>query len=166
MGFNRKKDVAEKYMELNASMQGKLVFSEPVNLRINGRFEGDLDSRGNLVIDKDAVVMAGLSGDSITISGKVQGRITASKRLTFTSTAEVTGDVETPFLVVESGARFNGLCKTTDHKMTVEELADFLSIEENKIVQWAETGQIPVEKRGNEFLFDHKQVEAWLSRPA
>ena len=54
MAFNRKKAIEEKFMDVNAAMQGKLVFSDPVNLRINGKFEGELNVRGNLIISKDA----------------------------------------------------------------------------------------------------------------
>ena len=38
----------EKWLEVDASMTGSMVFKDPVNLQINGRFEGTLDAKGNL----------------------------------------------------------------------------------------------------------------------
>ena len=35
--------VREKILDVDASMQGTLSFNDPVNLRINGKFEGKLN---------------------------------------------------------------------------------------------------------------------------
>ena len=37
---------AEKWLEVDASMIGTLTFKDSVNLQINGRFEGTLDTKG------------------------------------------------------------------------------------------------------------------------
>jgi len=163
MALYRKKEEAEKFLDVNAAMQGKLEFSEPVNLRINGKFDGELTTKGNLIIGKDAVVNAHIVGEKITIAGKITGNIRASKTVILAATAEVTGDLEASFLSVEHGAKLNGMCRMSPHKMTVEELSDYLSIGEDKIMKWVTSGQIPVEKDGAQLLFDHKQVENWLA---
>ena len=36
--------VEDKFLDVNATMQGTLRFDDPVNLRINGKFEGTLDT--------------------------------------------------------------------------------------------------------------------------
>jgi len=46
-------------------MQGNLSFKDPVNLRINGRFEGNLEVRGTLAIGSTAIVKADILGDNI-----------------------------------------------------------------------------------------------------
>ena len=161
-----KKHLGEKYLELNASMQGRLVFSDAVNLRICGKFEGDLITRGRLIIAKGAEVKANISGENILISGKVHGAIRASKLLVLTSSAHVHADVEAVHFSVEDGAVFNGHCRMMPKKMSVTELCDYLSVEEDKILSWVNSGQIPAEKTGGEIVFDHKAVENWLAQHA
>ena len=76
----------EKVLEVDASMQGTLTFRDPVNLKINGKFEGTLDTRGFLTIGENAVVNASIKGEAITILGKVNGNITAQNVLRILST--------------------------------------------------------------------------------
>ena len=61
----------KKILDVDASMQGTLTFKDPVNLRINGDFEGKLDTKGILTISANAFVRADINGDEIVISGKV-----------------------------------------------------------------------------------------------
>ena len=73
------------------------------------------------------------------------------------------GDIETPRFSVEEGAIFNGKCKMLEGKISLEELSDYLSIEERKIIEWVDGGKIPVERDGDRLLFDRKEVETWVS---
>ncbi len=102
----------DKVINIEAGMQGNLKFTGPVNLRLNGDFEGDLEAKGVLVIDEKADIRAKIvKGDTITISGKVKGDIICSKRLELASSARVIGNVETPVLVVNEGAILKGDCQ-------------------------------------------------------
>jgi excisionase family DNA binding protein len=145
-------------------MQGSLVFSEPVNLRINGRFEGTLTTKGSLMIGENAVVNSEIVGESIAISGKVCGKIRATKIVSLNSSAQVMADIETPEISITEGAIFNGRCKMPQGKLSVTELSDYLSIEEGKIMEWVSSGRIPVEKEGEKLLFDRKEVEDWITQ--
>ncbi|MDP2922209.1 MAG: polymer-forming cytoskeletal protein [Candidatus Omnitrophota bacterium] len=154
----------ERMLDINATMQGSLVFSEPVNLRITGKFEGTLTTKGNLIIGESAVVSSDIVGESITIGGKVTGKIRASKLVNLSHTAQVMADIETPKLSIEEGAVFNGKCKMPQGKISLNELADYLSIEEDKIMEWVGNGRIPVEKEGDKLFFDRKEVEEWITQ--
>ena len=60
----------DKVINIEAGMQGNLKFTGPVNLRLNGDFEGDLEAKGILTIGEKADVKAKtIKGDSITIAG-------------------------------------------------------------------------------------------------
>ena len=159
-----KKKVEEKILDVNAAMQGSLVFSDPVNLRINGKFEGNLTTKGNLIIGKSANVTADILGENITISGRVKGRIKASGMIAFTSSAEVYADIQAPTVSVEEGAVFNGQCKMLKGKMSLTELSQYLSVTEDKIKEWVSSGEIPAERTSDGLFFDHKEVEAWISQ--
>jgi len=93
-------------------MQGNLKFTGPVNLRINGNFEGELEAKGNLIIGENADVKAKIvKGDSIMVSGRVEGNVICSKRLELSASARVIGNVEAPVLVIAEGALLKGDCQ-------------------------------------------------------
>ncbi|MBD3263668.1 MAG: helix-turn-helix domain-containing protein [Candidatus Omnitrophica bacterium] len=159
-----KRKEEDKFLDVNATMQGSLVFSDPVNLKINGKFEGTLNTKGNLVIGEDAQVTANIEGENIMIAGSVKGKIRASGLFKLTSTASVTADVQTPRISVEEGASFNGKCTMAVGKISLEELSDYLSIEGEKIKEWVESGKIPAEREGDRLVFDRKDVESWVAQ--
>lgn len=102
----------DKVINIEAGMQGNLKFTGPVNLRLNGDFEGDLEVRGVLIIGEKANVKAKtVKGDNITISGKVEGDIICSKRLELSASARLIGNIETPILVMAEGALLKGDCQ-------------------------------------------------------
>lgn len=159
----RKKE-EERVLDINATMQGSLVFSEPVNLKINGKFEGTLTTKGNLMIGENATVNSDIIGESITIAGRVTGKIRATKLIHLSPAAQVTADIETPQISIEDGAIFNGKCKMPQGKLSLNELAEYLSIEEGKIMEWVGSGRIPAEKDGEKLFFDRKEVEEWITQ--
>jgi excisionase family DNA binding protein len=171
---NKKKNVLEeRILDVDASMQGTLSFKEPVNLKINGNFEGTLDLRGNLTVGPHAVINANINGDDITIAGKVHGDITARVRLRLLSTASLMGNVKTPIVSIEEGAAFHGNChmlqapkhvvvNANNDFLNVEELAQFLEVDMAVIKDWAKSGKIPATKEGNSWKFDRGKIEDWL----
>ena len=53
-----------------------------------------------------------------------------------------------------------------DEKISLEELSDYLSIEQNKIMEWVQGGKLPVEKKSGKFFFDREEVESWIANKA
>lgn len=160
----KKREEEQKVLDVNASMQGNLVFADPVNLRINGRFDGSLKTRGQLIIGEKAEVFANIEGDLIIVSGYVKGTIKAKEKLIITSSGNIEGKVFMPILRIEEGGILNGYCKMREDRLTLKELSEYISVEEDKIKQWVNQGSIPVLKEGDEILFDLNQVEDWLNK--
>lgn len=100
----------EKIIDIDAGLEGNLFFKDAVNLRINGSFEGKLDTKGKLIIDRDAIVTADIEGDTIIIAGKVKGNISARIRLEIIGSAQLLGNIKTPILKMEQGALLRGRC--------------------------------------------------------
>jgi len=161
MALGRK--VEDKVLDVDASMQGTLAFKEPVNLRINGRFEGTLDIKGNLTIGQRAIINADINGDNIVIGGKVKGRIIARERLTLLPTAVVEGEIFPSKLNIAEGALFEGSCKMLQDFLDAEELARYLEVDLNSIIDWANTGKLPGHKEGEKWKFERKNVDAWIA---
>lgn len=162
MAFNKKK-AEEKLLDVDASMQGKLIFKDPVNLRINGKFEGALEVRGSLTIGQTASVTADILGDNIIIGGKVKGRITAKERLTLLPTAVLEGDIYPAKLNVTEGAILEGNCSMLRDFLNVEELARYLEVDLNSVMEWANSGKVPGNKEGSDWRFERKAIDEWVA---
>jgi len=161
MGFKKKTD--ERTLDVDASMQGSLSFKDPVNLRINGKFEGNLDTRGNLIIGSNAQVHADITGDNIVIGGRVKGKITAKERLTLLPTAVVEGDIYPAKLNVAEGALFEGRCSMLHDFLDANELAKYLEVDLNSIMEWANAGKVPGHKEGTDWRFERKAIDSWVA---
>ncbi|MBN2120155.1 MAG: polymer-forming cytoskeletal protein [Candidatus Omnitrophica bacterium] len=157
-----KKKEEEKVLDVNASMQGSLVFSDPVNLRINGKFDGDLKTKGILQVGQYAEVRADIHGEVIIISGRVRGTILADKKICLLSTAVVQADISAPALEVKEGAIFEGRSSMIADTMELKDISRYLDIEENKILEWASTGKIPAIQDGSKWIFERKRIESWV----
>ncbi len=96
---------------------GNLKFTS--SLKIKGEFEGEIDSTGHLVVGKNAHLNANVKAKHITVYGKIKGNLEASEQVEIFSGAEVTGDIKTPDLVIQSGCRFNGNCIMTSKEKIV-----------------------------------------------
>ena len=160
----------KKILEVDASMQGTLMFKDPVNLRINGNFEGKLDTKGSLTIGENASIRADINGDEIIISGKITGNIFASDSLKVLSSAHIVGDIITPRLSVETGAIIHGKCQMLTgaglkgNILNIEELARYLEVEVSNILEWANSGKIPAFKEGNDWKFERPKIEEWIAK--
>ena len=157
----KKKDES-KVLDVNAAMQGSLIFSDPVNLRISGKFKGDLKTKGVLFIGEHADVSADIQGEVINVSGKVKGTIFAEAKVSLLSTAVVYGDITTPVLEIKEGAVFEGKSKMVGDTMGVRDLSRYLDIEEDKIIEWASSGRIPGTKDGEGWIFERRRIESWV----
>jgi excisionase family DNA binding protein len=173
-GKNSEPEV-EKVLDINATMQGTMVFKDPVNIRISGEFEGKLQTRGTLAIGSNAQVKADIEGEDITIAGRVTGNITATRRLNLISPAQVTGDISTPVLAVSEGAVLNGRCNmsvvseptTTPARpksMALDEVARYLEVDLSLIEEWASQKKIPAIKENNTWKFHKQDIDSWLAK--
>jgi excisionase family DNA binding protein len=163
MAFKHKERTDEKFLDVDASMQGTLSFKDPINLRINGKFEGNLDTKGNLTIGMHAEVNAHIIGDNITIAGKVKGDILARQKLILHPSANLEGKIKTARLTIQEGARFEGECLMLHDLFNSEELAEYLEIDINSVTEWATSGKMPAVKVGDEWKFERKAIDDWIA---
>jgi len=89
-------------------VSGKLNFDAPA--RIEGEAEGEI-SGGEITVSETAVVTANIKAVKVTVAGIVSGEIVASERVELLSSARVRCNINTPRLVLNEGATFDGDCK-------------------------------------------------------
>ena len=75
---------------------------------IRGKFQGELDTRGTIIIAENAEVKANINVGSAVVKGKIQGTVIAEKSIKLTGTGKIFGEVITPNFIVEDGAIFVG----------------------------------------------------------
>ena len=93
-------------------------------LRVDGHLSGQVNSDGGtLIVGNNGQVDANIAVAVATIHGTVNGNITASQRLELGRAAKVKGDIETPSLVIEQGATFEGSCRMTQAREAQEKKA-------------------------------------------
>ena len=77
------------------------------NLHIDGRVDGQIDSKAEITIGQSGHMEGQISARRVLISGTFEGTIDA-ERLEIVASGKVSGEVVVEQLVVESGAHFNG----------------------------------------------------------
>ncbi|HOW36288.1 MAG TPA: polymer-forming cytoskeletal protein [Candidatus Omnitrophota bacterium] len=153
----------ERAIEISADMQGTLAFKDPVNLKITGKFNGTLDTKGTLTVGETASVEAHINGENIIIAGKIKGDVTARKMLVLMPTATLNGNIATPKLNIVEGAIFQGKCQMFDEYLDLDGLAKYLEIDMTSLTELANTGKIPGTKNGNAWRFERTKIDEWAA---
>ncbi len=86
----------------DAVFKGQLQFEKGV--RLLGKFEGEIESGGELVVAEGANLIGEVKAGSIRIDGTVKGNLNAKTRLQISASARLEGDIETAKLEVAEGA--------------------------------------------------------------
>lgn len=90
-------------------------------LRIDGRLTGRIVSQdGTLLVGTNGQVDANIEVAVATINGTVNGDIIATERLEMGRAAHVKGNIQTPSLMIEQGAVFEGSCRMLPLKESKE----------------------------------------------
>jgi len=81
-------------------------------MRIDGHLSGRVSSSsGTLIVGANGKVDANIEVAVAVIHGTINGDIIATQRLELGRAAKVNGNIQTPSLVIEQGAVFEGSCK-------------------------------------------------------
>lgn len=90
----------------DASFKGELSFEK--GLRLQGKFEGKINTAGKLHIAREAKMNADVDAGAITVEGEVKGNLSANDRIELKASARYEGDLHASKLVVDEGAIFSG----------------------------------------------------------
>jgi cytoskeletal protein CcmA (bactofilin family) len=81
-------------------------------MRVDGHFSGRVSSTsGTLIVGANGRVDANIEVAVAVIHGNINGDIIATQRLELGRAAKVNGNIQTPSLIIEQGAIFEGSCK-------------------------------------------------------
>jgi cytoskeletal protein CcmA (bactofilin family) len=94
-------------LEKNTQTRDKIAHTGKV--QVSGNFEGQIIAQA-VLIDKTASVAANIAAEVVMCKGKVFGDIRATHKIKITKDAEIKGDIDSPNLIIEKGAIFDGRC--------------------------------------------------------
>ncbi|MEJ7849230.1 MAG: polymer-forming cytoskeletal protein [Pyrinomonadaceae bacterium] len=90
-------------------------------LRVDGHLIGTVASdSGTLLVGTNGQVDANIMVTAAMINGTVNGDIIASEKIQLGRTARVVGNIQTPKLLIEDGAIFEGSCSMMKSREVVE----------------------------------------------
>jgi cytoskeletal protein CcmA (bactofilin family) len=92
-----------------SEFDGKLSFEGQV--RIDGKFSGQINTKDVLVIGEGARVMAEINAGTVIVNGVVEGNIKAAQLIELHQPGRVKGNLEAPALSIDRGVVFEGSCK-------------------------------------------------------
>jgi cytoskeletal protein CcmA (bactofilin family) len=87
---------------------GTITFKS--SLMIKGTLDGEIISEGLLIVGPTAKVHAAITTKNLVSHGEITGDVTAREQVVLKGTAVQTGNITTPYVIVESGSIFNGSC--------------------------------------------------------
>ena len=92
----------------DAVFKGQLKFEKGV--RLLGKFDGEINSSGQLLIADGAMLTGDVKAGSIRVDGNVKGNLNAGEKVQLTASARVEGDLQASRLEVAEGAVLVGRC--------------------------------------------------------
>jgi len=80
------------------------------DIRIDGQIEGNINSKGKVVIGSNGMIKGEVFCNNAELSGSLNGKISVSELLSLKASSKVSGDIKTGKLNIEPGAVFTGTC--------------------------------------------------------
>jgi cytoskeletal protein CcmA (bactofilin family) len=96
----------ESVIAANLSIEGKIEGSG--NVRMAGRFKGDVRIDGNFTMDSGAHLTGQVLAGIVVVGGELQGNIESAKRVDVLEGGVIVGDVKAGSITVAAGSRMRG----------------------------------------------------------
>ncbi len=119
---NKKKDTEQKKSiipsapshSLNTLVKGTIVegiVKSESDIRVDGTIKGSLTCNAKVIVGPAGFIEGDIKCENAVVEGRITGNIQVAELLYVRETAEISGDVKTNKLTVQSGAIFNVTCE-------------------------------------------------------
>ena len=96
------------FLDRGSYREGELRFD--ASFRVDGKLTGRVNSAGDLIVGESGEIEGELKVGQVFISGTVRGTIQAARRVQIAPSGKVFAEIDTPALIIEDGATFEGRC--------------------------------------------------------
>ncbi len=119
---------------VGASVKLKGNLKSEGNIKVAGKLNGEIKTKENVFIEKEATIDGKIVAKNVTISGTVNGNVDTTEKLEITESGKVFGDISTHILNIKSGGIFTGksAMKTETLEEVKEEIEPEYELEEEK----------------------------------
>lgn len=93
---------------IGESVQVKGNFESNGNIVINGILNGEIKTKGSILVGDKAKISANISAEEISVRGQITGNLKINGYIAIGSSAKIFGDIECSQISVEKGAEING----------------------------------------------------------
>jgi cytoskeletal protein CcmA (bactofilin family) len=97
---------SESILAAGLTIEGKIECNG--NIRVAGRFQGNVKVTGELTIEPGASIDGEVTADTVLVGGEVQGLILAASRVEFKESGVLIGDLKAGSLTVAAGSKMRG----------------------------------------------------------
>ena len=98
--------VKESLIASELTIEGRIQGSG--NVRIAGRFKGDVNVDGNVTIEAGSHLEGAVQAKSVSVSGELHGNVEKAKHVDVQQTGVIVGDIKADTVAIASGARVRG----------------------------------------------------------
>ncbi|MEM6393403.1 MAG: polymer-forming cytoskeletal protein [Planctomycetota bacterium] len=92
----------------DSHFEGKLTFESTA--RINGKFDGEINGKGELQVSQNALCKANVAAGAVAVDGRVEGDVSANDTVRLNGSGAVKGNITASKMVMAEGAAFYGMC--------------------------------------------------------
>ena len=97
---------SESILAAGLTIEGKIEGNG--NIRVAGRFKGNVNVKGELTIEPGASIDGEVKADTVLVGGEVRGHIVAKSRVEFKESGTLIGDLKAGSLTVAAGSKMRG----------------------------------------------------------
>ena len=101
-------DFNEAETIIGESVQVKGHFENNGNVVINGSLDGEIKTKGAILVGEKAKITANIQAEEMIVKGNIEGSIKVFGYLSIGETAKILGDIECIQISIEKGAQING----------------------------------------------------------
>jgi cytoskeletal protein CcmA (bactofilin family) len=84
------------------------------DIRIDGYLNGNLNTKGKVVIGPSGRVKGEVVCKNLEVSGTIDGKVAVENLLNLKASSKINGEIATSRLSIEPGAKFTGTCKMSE----------------------------------------------------
>tara|TARA_B100000941_G_scaffold278736_1_gene243386 strand:- start:1023 stop:1415 length:393 start_codon:yes stop_codon:yes gene_type:complete len=95
-------------LSADAEVYGDLKFSG--NMLVYGKVFGSVVTKGSIRTGKGSFIKGEVKAEEAVINGNIKGDVIVSGKVTLGSNSHLMGNLTAGILVIQEGARFDGLC--------------------------------------------------------
>ena len=116
-------EIMETVIGAQTRFKGNVNTDKPI--RIDGTFEGDIDSSDLVLISESGSVKGNIKCSELQLFGTAEGTAVCQTLMQFAATGRFDGDIATPSLITVPGSIFNGNCRMTEPEIPDQTPAEY-----------------------------------------